>query len=131
MEYKKDRRLIKQILSGPITYLMIFPMIFLDLFIEIYHNISFRLLGLPLIKRSNYIKVDRHKLSYLNLNEKINCTYCGYVNGLLNYSSAIAGKSEEYWCGIKHKKTKKFNEPKHHKEFLRYDDKKEFYKRYG
>ncbi len=38
----------------------------------------------------------------------------------------IAGETEEYWCGIQHKKDKDFISPKHHKDFLKYGDKKTF-----
>jgi hypothetical protein len=34
--------------------------------------------------------------------EKFNCAYCSYVNGLLAYVSEIAGRTEQYWCPIKH-----------------------------
>ncbi len=112
-------------LSAPITWVMIIPLVIMDISLEIYHNVCFRLLGIPLVKRKNYIRVDRHKLSYLDLFDKINCAYCGYGNGLIHYATIIAGKSEEYWCGIKHKKYKGFIEPKHHKDFAGYGDEEE------
>ena len=132
MEYKKHpERFFNHLLSAPFVYIMILPLVALDIFIEIYKHICFRLYGIELIKRKSYIRIDRHKLGYLNLLEKLNCAYCGYANGLLNYAVAIAGATEKYWCGIKHKKYNGFKEPKHHKNFLEYSDKKAFRKKFG
>lgn len=125
MNYRKyPNRLLRHIIGAPFIYMMIVPLVILDLFLEIYHRICFPLYGLEYVKRSKYIKVDRHRLSYLTGLEKINCAYCGYANGLLHYASVIAGETERYWCGIKHKKRrKKFIPPQHHKDFLSYQDK--------
>ncbi len=74
------------------------------------------------MKRSAYIRIDRQKLSYLAWFEKINCAYCGYANGVVGYVSAILAETEKYWCGIMHAKYKGFHAPKHHKQFLPYND---------
>jgi len=89
---------------------------------EIYHRITFPLYGLNYVDRSKFIQLDRHKLSYLTLIQKINCAYCGYANGLAAYFVAVAGETEKYWCGIKHEHIKR----PHHKEFLDYGDKKSY-----
>lgn len=125
MKYKKhqDKEWL-HLISVPVVYSMIIPLFFSDISSEIYHNICFRLYGLPLIKRSKYIKIDRHKLKYLSWYDKINCAYCGYANGLINYIQAIFAETEKYWCGIKHKKDSKFIEPNHHREFIDYEDEK-------
>ena len=131
MEKKKySGRRIRHLLSYPFLYMLIIPLIITDILIEIYHRICFPLYKIPLVKRSNYIKIDKHKLKYLRITEKIGCVYCGYANGWANYSSKIAGETEKYWCGIKHKKYKGFVEPKHHKSFVKYGDEREFKKRY-
>ena len=126
---KRNRR-IKHILSLPFIYSMIIPAIILDVFITLYHSVSFRLYNLPLIKRSSYIRIDRQKLQYLNAIERIHCMYCGYVNGLFHYATVIAAETEKYWCGIQHKKGNGFIPPAHHKDFLPYGDKKAFEKKY-
>ena len=132
MEYKRHpKRFLRHLFSAPFIYIMIFPLAVLDIFIEVYKQLCFRLYGIELIRRKNYIRIDRHKLDYLNFIEKINCAYCGYANGLLNYSVAIAGATEKYWCGIKHKKYNGFVEPKHHKNFLKYGDKNSFKRDFG
>lgn len=46
--------------------------------------------------------LDRHHLVYLNLIEKFNCVICGYVNGIIEYVREISGRTEQYWCPIKH-----------------------------
>lgn len=91
---------------------------------EIYHRICFPLYGLEYIPRCRYIKIDRHRLKYLNLWERFNCLYCGYANGLLHYISMIAAETERYWCSIKHEKKYGFKQPAHHSKFLPFDDKK-------
>jgi hypothetical protein len=45
---------------------------------------------------------DRHHLSYLNWAEKSHCMYCSYGNGLLAYATEIIGRTEQYFCPIKH-----------------------------
>jgi len=126
MNYKKHPELIlRNYLALPFIVSMAIPFVILDIFLEIYHNAAFRLYKIPLIKRSDYVKVDRHKLKYLNALDKFSCTYCGYANGLMLYASTIAGETEKYWCGIKHKNNSEdavFAENSYHKNFLEYGD---------
>lgn len=131
MDYKlyKNRK-IRHFLSAPVIWSMIIPLVILDVFLEIYHRICFPLYGIKIVNRKNYIKIDRYKLKYLKWYDKINCAYCGYANGLINYAQKIAAETEKYWCGIKHEKTKNFVEPPHHKEFLNYGDEKSFKRKY-
>ena len=110
----------------PFIYSITIPLVLLDIWLEIYHRICFAAYGIKYVKRSKYIKIDRQKLEYLNIIEKLNCMYCGYANGLLHYASVIAGETEKYWCGIKHKNDVDFIEPSHHKGFLEYDNEKAF-----
>lgn len=132
MDYLKDRkRRLQQIISLPFIWGVIIPMVFFDIWVEVYHRICFPLYGLRYVKRSNHIRIDRHKLKYLNWYQKIACAYCGYANGLANYWTVIAGKTEKYWCGIMHKKYPGFKVPKHHKNFVKYGDEKAFRKRYN
>jgi len=112
---------LRHVASTPFILGMAVPLTFLDASIEIYHRVAFPLYGIPLNKRSDYIKIDRQKLSYLGVQDKIWCTYCGYANGLLPYATKIAADTEKYWCGIKHE-TGHGYVPPHHKEFLEYGD---------
>ncbi|MFH0927941.1 MAG: hypothetical protein V1821_00535 [bacterium] len=109
-------------LSAPFIYAMIVPLVILDVFIELYHRICFPLYGIKLINRAGFIRMDRHKLSYLSPIEKVHCAYCGYANGLLRYACVIAQETEKYWCGIKHKEHPDHISPEHHKEFLPFGD---------
>ncbi|MFA5188042.1 MAG: hypothetical protein WC460_01625 [Patescibacteria group bacterium] len=129
MQYKKHpERVYRHLLSMPVIYFMIIPLVLFDLCLEMYHQICFRLYKIPIVKRSMYIKIDRQKLKYLTRWEKVNCAYCGYANGLMHYASIIAAKTEKYWCGIKHAKDPNFIPPEHHKNFLEYGDAKAYEK---
>lgn len=90
------------ILSAPIIYSMIVPFVLLDLCVTIYQQVCFRIYGIPLVRRSDYIVIDRHHLAYLNIIEKFNCVYCGYGNGLIEYVREITARTEQFWCPIKH-----------------------------
>lgn len=90
------------IITAPFIYSMIVPLVILDLFVWTYQAVCFTAYRIPKVRRSDYIFMDRQKLAYLNLFEKFNCLYCGYANGLLAYAGEIAGRTEQYWCPIKH-----------------------------
>ncbi len=119
-------RIFRHFLPAPFLFLAVIPLAILDLYIEIYHRFSFPFYRIPYVKRKNYIKIDRHKLTYLNIGQKANCVYCGYANGVVNYWSAIIGETEKYFCSIKHQEDGGFISPEHHKEFLEFDNEKEF-----
>ncbi|GAB4148956.1 MAG: hypothetical protein OHK0017_12230 [Patescibacteria group bacterium] len=109
-------------------------MLILDLVIEIYHHICFPIYGLELIERRKYVQViDRGKLKYLSWFEKISCMYCGYVNGVLEYMSAIAHRTEFYWCAIMHADKPGFEPPKYWKDydFAKYDDEQDLINKFG
>ena len=90
------------LITSPVIYGMIFPLMLLDLSITLYQHICFRVYKVPRVTRSDYITVDRHRLPYLNAIQKINCVYCGYGNGLLAYATEVIARTEQYWCPIKH-----------------------------
>lgn len=119
---KHPKRILLHILAAPFIYSLTIPFAVADVWVEIYHRICFPCYNLPYVKRNKYIRIDRQKLQYLNFVEKLNCMYCGYVNGLINYMRVIAGETEKYWCSIKHKPGGDFQEPDHHKDFLEYGD---------
>lgn len=96
------RARVRHILSAPIIYSVIIPLVLMDIFVSFYQATCFRLYGIPRVKRSDHIILDRHKLDYLNGLEKLNCLYCGYGNGLISYFREIFARTEQYWCPIKH-----------------------------
>jgi hypothetical protein len=112
--------------SFPFIWFMIIPIIILDVCLEIYHHICFPLYGIALVKRKDFVKLDRHELAYLSFFDKINCTYCAYANGMAHYLTEIAGRTEKYWCGVKHQVTKGFREPQHHSTFLAHGDERAY-----
>jgi hypothetical protein len=123
MEYLNKQDRAKQFYASmPFIYMMIFPAVLFDFFLEIYHQVCFRLYGIELVQRDQYIKMDRHRLSKLKLMQKVNCSYCGYVNGLMAYGTKVAGETEKFWCAINHAETKAYVTPEHHEEFAEYDD---------
>ncbi|WP_375692032.1 hypothetical protein [Pseudooceanicola sp. LIPI14-2-Ac024] len=93
---------LRHILTAPVIYSLIVPFALLDLWVSLYQAVCFPAYGIPMVKRSEFIRIDRHKLGYLNSIQKLNCVYCGYVNGLIAYVAEVAGRTEAYWCPIKH-----------------------------
>jgi hypothetical protein len=90
------------VLTAPVIYSVLLPMLLLDLFITVYQHICFRAYGIARVNRSDYFVYDRTHLAYLNLIEKINCAYCSYGNGLMAYGREVVARTEQYWCPIKH-----------------------------
>jgi hypothetical protein len=90
------------VLAAPIIYSLIVPIALLDVWMSLYQWICFPLFGICRVQHRDYIVVDRHKLTYLNGIEKLNCIYCGYANGVFAYAREITGRTETYWCPIKH-----------------------------
>ena len=92
----------QNLITGPIIYAMIFPLMMLDLCVSFYQWTCFPIYGMTKVKRSDYLVFDRHQLGYLNFIEKFHCTYCEYGNGLMSYMAEILARTEEYFCPIKH-----------------------------
>ncbi len=90
------------VVTAPMIYGLIVPMVLLDLFVTLYQAICFPVYGIAKAKRGDYIVFDRQYLAYLNALEKLNCAYCSYANGLFAYAREIAARTEQYWCPIKH-----------------------------
>jgi hypothetical protein len=109
------------LLSAPLIYSLIVPITLLDVWITLYQQICFRLYGIALVQRRAYIVIDRHHLAYLNGIEKLNCVYCGYANGVFAYVREIAGRTEQYWCPIRHA-TRVRSPHDHYRDFTDYGD---------
>ena len=116
------------LISAPVIYSLFLPLILLDIMVTLYQHICFRVYGIQRVRRSDYIVMDRQHLAYLNLIEKINCSYCSYANGLIEYTREIAARTEQYWCPIKHSR----RTPEPHQltgNFVDYGDADEYIKR--
>lgn len=92
----------QNLITGPIIYGMILPLMMFDFFVSFYQWACFPIYGIAKVRRSDYIVFDRHSLGYLNFIEKFHCTYCEYGNGLMGYMGEILARTEEYFCPIKH-----------------------------
>jgi len=108
-------------LTAPVIYAVIMPFLLLDLFVSVYQAVCFPVYGLEKVRRRDHIVFDRHRLRYLNGLEKFNCAYCAYGNGLLAFVSEIAGRTEGYWCPIKHAQRLE-NTHRHYPDFAEYGD---------
>lgn len=89
-------------LTTPVILSCIVPVALMDFWASAYQFICFPAYGIPKVRRGDYIILDRNKLRYLNSIERLNCAYCGYVNGAIAYMQEIAGRTEQHWCPIKH-----------------------------
>lgn len=92
----------QNLITGPIIYSMIIPLVITDLFVSFYQAICFPIYGIKKVCRSDYIVFDRKYLGYLNFIERFHCTYCEYANGLIAYIREITARTEQYFCPIKH-----------------------------
>ena len=125
--YLRDSQILN-ILTAPVIYAMIIPIAFLDAWVSLYQAICFRAYGIARVKRSAYIVIDRHHLAYLNGIEKLNCLYCGYANGVFAFIREVAGRTEQYWCPIRH--AKRVHAPHtHYREFVDYGDANGYHRR--
>ena len=74
----------------------------MDIFLWQFQNIYFRIYDIPILKRSQYIILDRYKLGKLSFWQRLNCLYCEYANGLVAFAKAVVNQMELYSCAIKH-----------------------------
>lgn len=111
----------QNLITGPIIYGMVFPLMMLDFFVSFYQWACFPIYGITKVRRGDYIVFDRRHLGYLNFIEKFHCTYCEYGNGLMGYMGEILARTEEYFCPIKHAH-KILGTHAHYNRFLDYGD---------
>jgi len=93
---------IMVVLTAPIIYSCILPLLLLDVFLSFYQAACFPVYGIAKVRRRDCFVYDRAHLGYLNIIEKFNCAYCSYGNGVAAYLREIIGRTEQYWCPIKH-----------------------------
>jgi len=112
---------IATVITAPVIYSLIIPMVLIDVWATFYQAICFRAYGIPRVDRAQYIVFDRQHLGYLNWIEALNCLYCGYANGVIAYVREIGSRTEQYWCPIKH--ALRVSDPhRRYYEFLEYGD---------
>jgi hypothetical protein len=93
---------LRNLVSAPLIYAVSLPLLLVDLTVSGYQWLCFPLYGIPRVRRRDYFIFDRNSLAYLNIIEKFNCAYCAYAAGLASYAKEIVGRTEQYWCPIKH-----------------------------
>jgi len=71
----------QNLITGPLIYGMIVPLLILDLSVTLYQAFCFPIYRIAKVRRADYIVLDRHQLEYLNFIEKFHCNYCGYASG--------------------------------------------------
>jgi hypothetical protein len=116
------------VLTAPLIYSMVVPIAILDAAFTLYQWICFPVYGIARVRRGTYLVIDRQHLAYLNAIEKLNCVYCGYANGVFAYAREIAGRTEQYWCPIRHATRVKGPHP-HYREFVDYGDADGYHRR--
>jgi hypothetical protein len=125
--YLQESQLLS-IVTAPVIYSLLVPVALLDVWVSVYQAICFRAYGITRVRRSSYIVFDRQHLGYLNGIEKLNCLYCGYANGVFAFVREVAGRTEQYWCPIRH--AKRVHAPHtHYREFVDYGDAEGYHRR--
>jgi len=120
---------LPHLISVPFIYGMIIPAIIFHIGLEIYHLVAFGLYNIPRVHTRDYFVFDRARLPYLNWFEKFNCLYCSYFNNLMRYATEIAGRTERYWCPIKHATRLKKTHSQYNN-FVEYLDAEDFRKKW-
>jgi hypothetical protein len=92
----------QNLITGPVIYSMIVPLLMLDMFVTFYQAVCFPVYRIAKVRRAQYIVLDRQQLEYLNFIEKFHCSYCAYASGLVAYVHEIVARTEQYFCPIKH-----------------------------
>ncbi len=116
--YLADSSLLAAV-TAPLVYSLIVPLVLLDVCVVIYQLLCFPVYRVPMVKRSDYIMLDRHRLKYLNIIERTHCMFCSYATGLIAYVQEVAARTEQYWCPIKHAQRLKNTHSRYYK-FLPY-----------
>ena len=113
------------LITGPIIYSMIFPIVLLDFCISFYQWSCFPIYGVQKISRNDFIIFDRQELKYLDWISKFHCTYCAYGVGILGFASQVIDETEAYFCPIKHRSKKLYKNRKQF-EFLAFEESENF-----
>jgi hypothetical protein len=113
------------LITGPIIYSMVFPIMLLDLCVSFYQWTCFPVYGIPKFSRKDFIIFDRQELKYLDWVSKFHCTYCAYGVGVAGYVHEIIKATEAYFCPIKHK-DKKLEESHRHWQAIAFEQGPDF-----
>ena len=87
------------ILTAPVIYSLIVPVVLLDLFVMTYQAICFPVYKIPKVRRRDYLVFDRHHLAYLNAIEKINHSHEEQHDNRKQLRREVEQRSEERRVG--------------------------------
>lgn len=118
----------QNLITAPLIYSLIVPLIMLDLSVSLYQAICFPIYRIAKVRRKNYLRFDHRHLEYINIIERFHCSYCSYANGILAYTLEIAGRTEQYFCPIKHAH-KILGRQRRYRQFLEYGDADGYHKK--
>ena len=90
------------LITGPLIYGMVVPLVFLDLSVWVYQFVCFPIYKIPRIERVRFNAFDRQALRYLDWISKAHCSYCAYAMGVAAFASAVIQATEAYFCPVKH-----------------------------
>lgn len=121
-----SKKALYHYLALPFILGMVFPVVILHITIFIYQTVAFRLYKIERVKLRKYVNFDREKLTYLSSAEKFYCAYCSYSNGVFEYASEIAHRTEYYWCGVKHRNQPDNPAFAYQDKFAKYGNKEEY-----
>jgi hypothetical protein len=93
--FKRSRPI--NLITGPIIYSMVFPIMLLDACVSFYQWTCFPIYGIPKFSRKDFIIFDRQELKYLDWISKFHCTYCAYGVGVSAYVYEIIKATESYF----------------------------------
>lgn len=117
------------LVTAPVIYGMVVPFLFLDICVTIYQHICLRVYGVPRVRRSEHVVIDRGHLPHMSFRERLNCAYCDYAQGVLDYAGEVVSRTEHFWCPIKHGRTVTRHEPPYYKDYIPYEDTAHFDKK--
>ena len=109
------------LITGPIIYSMIFPIVLLDFCMSFYQWSCFPIYGIRKFARKDFIIFDRQELRYLDWISKFHCTYCAYGVGVVSFASQVVSATEAYFCPIKHH-SKRLSDKQINYEFLPFEE---------
>lgn len=105
IQYDKRLRItynpIYNLFAGISIYMMVIPLLILDVCTWWYQQIYFSIHAIPKIRRSEYVIIDRWKLPGLSMWVRFNCAYCDYANGVIAWAREVISTTEIYSCAIK------------------------------
>ena len=113
------------LITGPMIYSVIVPLLLLDVFVSTYQWLCFPIYQVKPFRRSDNIIFDRQELKYLDWISKFHCTYCAYAVGLIGFVGAVIGATEAYFCPIKHQSKKSAAHPRRYP-FMAYEQAEDF-----